>query len=89
MLHKFHEPWIAVSDQNSFKSRNAAGNIQLTFASNPAGESLADIDLDDHSGIQHATDVLKHKITNKNTDPYDIHQILIYFQGIDPGYRLL
>lgn len=88
-LHKFFDDWIAVSQQNSFKSRNNAGNIQFTFASNPAGDSLADIDLDDHSGIKHAADVLKHKITRVNTNPYDLHQILVYFQGIDPGYRLL
>ena len=50
---------------------------------------MADIDLDDHKGIQHAADVLKHKITGKDTDPYDIHEILIYFQHLDPGYRLL
>jgi hypothetical protein len=88
-LHKFFDDWTAVSDQNSFKSRNNAGNIQFTFATNPANGSLADIDLDDHTGIKHAADVLKHKITGANTNPYDLHQILIYFQGIDPGYRLL
>lgn len=88
-LHKFFDDWTAVSQQNSFKSRDNAGNIQFTFATNPAGGSLADIDLDDHTGIKHAADVLKHKITGANTNPYDLHQILIYFQGIDPGYRLL
>lgn len=88
-LHKFFDDWIAVNQQNSFKSRNNAGNIQFTFATNPAGGSLADIDLDDHTGIKHAADVLKHKITSANTNPYDLHQILVYFQGIDPGYRLL
>jgi hypothetical protein len=88
-LHKFFDDWVAVSQQNSFKSRNNAGNIQFTFASNPAGGSLADIDLDDHTGIKHAADVIKHKISGANTNPYDLHQILVYFQGIDPGYRLL
>lgn len=88
-LHKFFDDWVPVSQQNSFKSRNDAGNIQFTFASNPAGASLADIDLDDHTGIKHAADVLRHKITGANTNPYDLHQILIYFQNIDPGYRLL
>ena len=88
-LHKFFDDWTPVSQQNSFKSRNNAGNIQFTFATNPSGASLADIDLDDHTGIAHAADVLKHKITGSNTNPYDIHQILVYFQGIDPGYRLL
>jgi hypothetical protein len=88
-LHKFFDDWIAVNQQNSFKSRNNAGNIQFTLDTNSTGGSLADIDLDDHTGIKHAADVLKHKITGANTNPYDLHQILIYFQGIDPGYRLL
>jgi len=88
-LHHFFDDFTAVSQQNSFKSRDNAGNIQFTFATNPAGASLADVDLDDHTGIQHAAEVLKHKITGADTNPYDIHQILIYFQGIDPGYRLL
>ncbi|HKY26633.1 MAG TPA: hypothetical protein VJM12_01665 [Pyrinomonadaceae bacterium] len=88
-LHKFFDDWIPVSQQNSFKSKNDAGNIQFTFATNAAGGSLADIDLDDHTGIKHAADVLRHKITGANTNPYDLHQILVYFQNIDPGYRLL
>jgi hypothetical protein len=88
-LHSFFDGWTPVSEQNSFKSRNSAGNIQFTFATNSSGTSLADIDLDDHTGIQHAADVLKHKITGANTHPYDIQQILVYFQGIDPAYRLL
>jgi hypothetical protein len=85
----FPDGFTPVSDPNSFKSRDEAGNIQLTFTSNAAGEFLADIDLDDHTGIQHAADVLKHKFSGKDTDPYDIHQILVFFQRIDPGYRLL
>ena len=88
-LHKFFDDWTPVNQQNSFKSRNDTGNIQFTFATNPTGASLADIDLDDHTGIKHAADVLRHKITGANTNPYDLHQILVYFQGIDPGYRLL
>jgi hypothetical protein len=88
-LHKFFDDWIPVNQQNSFKSRNDAGNIQFTFATKAAGGSLADIDLDDHTGVKHAADVISHKITGANTNPYDLHQILVYFQGIDPGYRLL
>ena len=88
-LHNFPLGWTSVSQPDSFKTRDSAGNMQLTFATNAAGAHLADIDLDDHSGIQHSADVLRHKITGKNTDPYDIHQILVYFQQLDPGYRLL
>jgi hypothetical protein len=91
-LHKFHGGFSPVAQDNSFKSNDSAGNIQLTFATNAAGEFLADIDLDDHAGLAHAADVIKHKFSGEDTDPYDIHQILVHFQshlGVDPGYRLL
>lgn len=71
------------------RSLDAAGNLQLTFARNVQGDLKADIDIDDHQGTEHAADVLKHKITSKDTHPYDIHEILIYFQGLDPGYQLV
>ena len=86
-LHEFPSPeWKLVA---SFKTFEAAGNLQVTFASNGAGKFMADIDIDDHQGVEHAADVLKHKITGKDTHPYDIHQILIYFQNLDPGYQFL
>jgi hypothetical protein len=88
VLHHFPPGWVPVAEPNSFKTRDAAGNIQFTFARNQDGQVMADIDLDDHKGLQHAADVLKHKITGKDTDPYDIHEILVYFQHLDPGYRL-
>lgn len=87
-LHKFPVGWTPTMGQNSFKSRDKAGNIQLTFADGTAGAQLADIDLDDHAGVAHAADVLRHKITGNNTDPYNMHQILVYFQQLDPGYKL-
>ncbi len=90
VLHHFPPGgWAPINGPDSFKTRDAAGNIQFTFARNGDGQVMADVDLDDHKGIQHAADVLKHKITGKDTDPYDIHEILIYFQRLDPGYRLL
>ena len=89
VLHKFQPGFAPVSQDNSFKSRDSAGNVQLTFATDAAGNFLADIDLDDHDGIQHAADVLKHRFSGKDTDPYDIHELLVFFQGLDPGYRLL
>jgi hypothetical protein len=89
VMHSFPGEWHPVGDVNSFKSRDEAGNIQFTFATNNDGLWLADIDLDDHQGIKHAGDVIKHKFSGNDTDPYDIHQILIYFQKIDPGYTLV
>jgi hypothetical protein len=87
-LHKFDPPWQPVSPQNSFKTGDAAGNLQLTFAEHPDGRVLADIDLDDHQGLEHAADVLKHTFTGKDTHPYDVHDLLLYFQDCDPGYTL-
>ena len=90
-LHKFPEGWASVKGDDSFKTlKDSAGNIQLTFAEKTGEEGyLADIDLDDHKGLAHVADVLKHKFSGKNTSPYDIHQTLWFAQQLDPEYRLL
>lgn len=87
-LHHFPPGWKRIDDLGSFKTLDRAGNLQLTFATNKRGEFLVDADIDDHQGIQHAFDVIKHKVTGRDTHPYDIHQILIFFQDIHPGYEL-
>jgi hypothetical protein len=84
-LHSFEPPWQPTVPDNSWKTFDSAGNIQLTFATDGTN-FLADIDIDDHQGVQHAFDVIKHTITGKDTHPYDIHEILIFFQHLDPGY---
>ena len=89
-LHHFPPGYEPVDDPNSFKTlHDEAGNIQLTFGRSGDGVWLADIDLDDHKGLEHVADVLKHKFSGKDTDPYDIHEILLRFQRLDPEYRLL
>ena len=90
-MHKFPpDGWTPVKPPDSFKTlRDSAGNIQLTFAQNGDDAYLADIDLDDHTGLEHVADVLKHKFSGKETDPYDIHQILWFSQRLDAEYRLL
>ena len=85
-LHDFGVGWKLV---DSYKTFDQAGNLQLTFGQNSDRVWKADIDIDDHQGIEHAADVLKHAITGKDTNPYDIHEILIYFQALDPGYELV
>jgi hypothetical protein len=81
--------WVSVKPPDSFKTlRDSAGNIQLTFAEKE-GDNLADIDLDDHKGLEHVADVLKHKFSGKDTDPYDIQQVLWFAQQLDAEYRLL
>ena len=91
-MHHFppDDNWTPVNSPDSFKTlHDSAGNIQLTFARNTTGALLADIDLDDHKGLQHVADVLKHIFSGKDTDPYDIQQILRFFQQLDAEYQLL
>jgi len=85
-LHSFDPPWQPTTPENSWKTFDRAGNLQLTFATDGNNNFLADIDLDDHQGVQHAFDVFQHTLTGKDTHPYDIHEILIFFQHLDPGY---
>jgi hypothetical protein len=88
-LHVFDPPWTAVDPDGSFKTRDRAGNLQITLAARDGHPGhFGDIDIDDHAGIRHAADVLKHHIADRDTHPYDIHNILLYFQGCDPGYAL-
>lgn len=88
-LHPFPSGWERIETLGSFKTLDRAGNLQLTFATNKNGKFLVDADIDDHQGLEHAFDVVKHKLTGKDTHPYDIHQVLVFVQGIDPGYRLV
>lgn len=92
LLHVFPTPYKKEDVQgghNSFKTPERTGNLQLTFAQAPDGKMMVDVDVDDHSGIKHAFDVLKHAFTGEKTHPYDIHQILTYFYKIDLGYQLV
>lgn len=90
-MHKFPpEGWTSAPPPDSFKTlKDSAGNIQLTFARNLEEDFLVDIDLDDHKGLGHIADVLQHKFSGKDTNPYDIHQILWFSQQLDAEYRLL
>jgi hypothetical protein len=73
----------------SFKERGVPyGGLQVTLFTD--GEvTEADIDVDDAGGLGHVFQVLDHFFTRGETHPYDIHQILTFHQGVDPGYRLV
>ena len=85
--HRFPRGWRRLRQHSSFKSKERSGNLQLTFANNDAGEWAIDADLDDHQGIRHAFDWIGHRLTGRDTHPYDIHEILVKLHEIDPGYR--
>jgi len=85
-----HTPSPGFVSVGSFKTSDLYGNLQLTFFSNPATlEFISDTDIDDAEGIEHIFQVLRPIFTGQDTNPYDIHEILLEYQKIDPGYRLV
>jgi hypothetical protein len=85
-----HKPPDGFSAAGSFKSKDGYGNLQLTFfcsTSSPL-EFKLDADVDDANGIEHVFQVLDHWLNDSETHPYDIHQILMEHQGLDPLYQI-
>lgn len=86
-----HQPPDRFRLVDSYKSvPDKYGNLQVTFFASVAAPLTfkADVDVDDARGIEHVFQVLGHWLTGEGTHPYDIHEILLAYQGIDPGYRL-
>lgn len=80
-----HHPPPGFSPAKSFKTSDRYGNLQLTFFVK-GDDWVADIDIDDAGGIGHVFQVLRNKISGRPTHPYNIHEILVKFQQLDPGY---
>ena len=85
-----HTPPPDFEPAGSFKTPDLYGNLQLTFFSNPKTlEFISDTDIDDAQGVEHIFQVLRPVFTGKHTNPYDVHEILLEFQKVDPGYKLI
>jgi len=85
-----HKPPPGYRPDDSFKTRDGHGNLQVTFfRKEDALEFIADVDIDGSKGLEHAFDVISHSITGEDSHPYDIHAILLKSQEIDTGYRLM
>jgi hypothetical protein len=80
-----HHPPAGFSAAGSFKTPDHYGNLQLTFFAK-GDEWVADIDIDDAAGLEHVFQVLRNKISGNPTHPYNIHEILVAHQHLDPGY---
>ena len=52
-------------------------------------DCVADIDIDPASGLEHLFQVIEHSITGIQTHPYAVHEVLIEYQKLDPGYRFV
>jgi hypothetical protein len=80
-----HAPPAGFEPAGSFKSDDNYGNLQLTFFQQ--GDTwVADVDIDDAAGLAHVFQVARNHLTGRPTHPYDIREILIAWQGTDPGY---
>ncbi len=84
-----HHPPEGFSPAGSFKTTDPFGNLQLTFFAKGEVEWCADIDIDDAAGFAHVGQVIRNTLTRQPTHPYDIHEILLYHQHLDPGYTLV
>jgi hypothetical protein len=83
-----HHPPAGFSSAGSWKTPDHYGNLQVTFFASPA-QWVADIDIDDANGLAHAFQVLRNSLEKRPTHPYDIQQILLLHQKLDPGYDLV
>ena len=87
-LHHPPASFPGFTDAGSFKTNDSHGNLQLSFFMK-GDECLVDIDIDDAGGIGHIFQVLRNALTKGATHPYNIHEILIFRQQLDPGYTFV
>jgi hypothetical protein len=82
-----HSPKPGYSPVDSYKTGDHYGNLQLTFSQNAQKAYMVDADIDDAQGIEHIFQVVRNAAKGP-TNPYDIHEILLVDQKIDPGYTI-
>ena len=90
-----HLPPAGYTSVGSFKTSELYGNLQVTlftvpiFTTGRSGkEYIAEIDIDDNNGIVRAFQATTADRITSGSHPYVIHEILVSYQKIDPGYRL-
>jgi len=87
-LHKLPSQFKSFTPAGSFKTPDRYGNLQLTFFMK-GDECVADIDIDDASGLEHVFQVLNNFLPGNSTHPFNIHEILVAHQKLDPGYKFV
>jgi hypothetical protein len=88
-----HKPLPGFELHDSFKTRDAHANLQVTLMRDTSNGSLAaDIDIDESSGIEHGFEVIRNTFKGR-TNPYLIRELLLLAdlkeRTIDPGYRFI
>lgn len=88
-----HMPPPGFELMNSFKSRDAHANLQVTFMRKIDSDVVwADIDIDEASGFEHGFEVIRNAVTDGRTNPYLVRELLLLSmqdQPIDPGYDVV
>jgi hypothetical protein len=87
-LHHLPSQFVGYTDAGSFKTPERYGNLQLTFFMK-GDDCVADIDIDDASGLEHFFQVVNNMLPGNDTHPYTIHEILLAYQKLDPGYTFV
>jgi hypothetical protein len=87
-LHHLPTQFVDYTNAGSFKTPERYGNLQLTFFMK-GDDCVADIDIDDASGLEHFFQVVNNMLPGNDTHPYTIHEILVGYQKLDPGYSFV
>jgi hypothetical protein len=83
-----HNPLPGFVRAGSFKTFDRYGNLQLTLSVHKDDPARWMVDMDIDDGLEHVFQVVHNTITGDPTHPYNIHEILVEFQELDPGYTL-
>jgi hypothetical protein len=83
-----HHPPDGYTPAKSFKTNDRYGNLQVSFfrKGETGDDYLVDVDIDEASGIEHGFEVMRNHLLNHKTSPYDVREILVAHQSLDPGY---
>jgi len=79
-----HTPPPGFIRDRSFKTFDQFGNLQLSFFAGADGAFALDMDIDDAQGFAHFFQVVGN-LFGGPTHPYNIHEILVATQELDPG----
>ena len=73
-----HMPPPGFALMDSFKSRDAHANLQVTFMRKIDADVMwADIDIDEASGFEHGFEVIRNALVDGRTNPYLVRELLL------------
>jgi hypothetical protein len=83
-----HHPPDGYIPAKSFKTKDRYGNLQISFfrKGETGDDYLVDVDIDEAAGVEHGFEVMRNHLLNHKTSPYDVREILVAHQSLDPGY---